>query len=236
VTVNTLSEADKKKIFLIDDHPLVRLGIGQLFDQQPDLTVCGQAENAEEALAGMARLKPDVVVLDLTLKDSDGLEVLKNIHAQYPAIPVLVLSIHSETMYAELSLRAGAKGYVMKSEPLTNVLASIRRVLAGGIYLSEPMASHLLHLHTRGATAVETSPIERLSDRERQVLHLIGQWKSTRQIAKQLHLSIKTVEHHREKIKAKLNLDSASALVQYAVQWAQNNAPPPPDNPKPSHD
>jgi DNA-binding NarL/FixJ family response regulator len=233
VTANSLSGPNKKKILLVDDHPLVRLGIGQLFDQQPDLTVCGQAENAEGALDGMARLKPDVVVLDLTLKDSDGLEVLKNIHTQYPTIPVLVLSIHSEAMYAEMALRAGAKGYVMKSEPLANVLASVRRVLAGGIYLSEPMASHLLHLHARGATAVEASPIERLSDRERQVLHLIGQWQTTRQIASQLHLSIKTVEHHREKLKAKLNLASASDLVQYAVQWAQNNKGGQSDTPNP---
>ena len=225
VTIDTPAPADKRKVLLVDDHPVVRLGIRQLIDQQPDLTVCGQAEDAQEALEGVARLRPDVVVLDLTLKDSDGLEVLKDICALHPAVPVLILSIHAESIYAELALRAGARGYVMKSEPLANVVAAIRRVLAGGIYLSESMAARVLHQHARGHVAGEVSPLERLSDRERQVLHLIGQWRTTRQIAKQLHLSVKTVEHYREKLKAKLDLDSAPALVQYAVQWTQTDRP-----------
>jgi DNA-binding NarL/FixJ family response regulator len=233
VTANTLTEANKRKVLLVDDHPLVRLGISQLIDRQSDLMVCGQAEDAEEALEGVARLKPDVVVLDLTLKDSDGLEVLKNINAQFSAVPVLVVSIHSEVMYAELALRAGAKGYIMKSEPLANLLSAIRRVLAGGIFLSEPMASRLLHQHARGPAAVQASPLDRLTDRERQVLHLIGQWKTTRQIANELHLSIKTVEHYREKLKSKLDLHSASALVQFAVQFSQSPKEGPSDNANP---
>src|SRR6266853_77036 len=136
-STNMPQRTERKRVLLVDDHPLVRLGIGQLIDQQPDLMVCGEAEDARGALEGVARLKPDAVVLDLTLKDSDGLEVVKNINAQYPAVPVLVLSIHAESIYAELALRAGAKGYVMKSEPLATVVAAIRRVIAGGIHVSE---------------------------------------------------------------------------------------------------
>jgi len=223
LVISTHTETTKKKVLLVDDHPLMRLGMSQLIDRQPDLFVCGQAEDANEALKSVANLNPDVVVLDLTLKDSDGLEVLKNINAQHPTIPVLVLSIHAESLYAELALRAGAEGYVMKSEPLANMLAAIRRILKGGIYVSESMTSRMLHQHARGPTTVEALPIERLTDRERQVLHLLGHWHTTRQIAKELHLSIKTVENYREKLKAKLNLDSASALVQFAVEWAQNS-------------
>ncbi len=198
--------------------------------------VCGEAEDARGALEGVGRLKPDAIVLDLTLKDSDGLEVVKNINAQYPAIPTLVLSIHPDSIYAALALRAGAKGYVMKSEPLANVVAAIRRVIAGGIHVSESIASHLLQQQARGPTTAESSPLERLSDRERQVLHLIGQWHTTRQIAKELHLSIKTVEHHREKLKTKLNLGSAAALVQYAVNLTQNPPRHSPDNGSSSRD
>lgn len=198
--------------------------MSQLIDRQPDLRVCGQAEDAHQALQCVADLNPDIVVLDLTLKDSDGLEVLKNINAQYPTVPVLVLSIHAESLYAELALRAGAEGYVMKNEPLANVLTAIRRVLTGGIYVSESMTSRLLHQHARGSTAVEALPLERLTDRERQVLYLLGHWHTTREIAKVLHLSVKTVENYREKLKAKLNLDSASALVQFAVEWTQSQS------------
>jgi DNA-binding NarL/FixJ family response regulator len=236
LVISTHTETTQKKVLLVDDHPLMRLGMGQLIDRQPDLTVCGQAEDATEALKCVANLNPDIVVLDLTLKDSDGLEVLKNINAQHPTIPVLVLSIHAESLYAELALRAGAEGYVMKSEPLANVLAAIRRILTGGIYVSESMTSRMLHQHARGATIVEALPIERLTDRERQVLHLLGHWHTTRQIARELHLSIKTVENYREKLKAKLNLDSASALVQFAVEWTQNSKRDQSDNAGPPHD
>jgi DNA-binding NarL/FixJ family response regulator len=234
--ISTHTETTKKRVLLVDDHPLMRLGMSQLIDRQPDLMVCGQAEDANEALKSVANLNPDVVVLDLTLKDSDGLEVLKNINAQHPTVPVLVLSIHAESLYAELALRAGAEGYVMKSEPLANVLSAIRRVLTGGIYVSESMTSRMLHQHARGPTTVETLPIERLTDRERQVLRLLGHWYTTREIARVLHLSIKTVENYREKLKAKLNLDSASALVQFAVEWTQNSKRNPSDNAGSTHD
>jgi len=236
VSTDTPANAAKRKILLVDDHPLVRLGIGQLIDRQPDLMVCGQADNANEALDGVGRLKPDAVVLDLTLKESDGLEVLKNIRAQYPTVPVLVLSIHAESLYAELALRAGAQGYVMKSEPLATVLSAIRRVLDGGVYMSESMTSRMLQQHARGPAVAQASPQDQLSNRERQVLNLIGQWHTTRQIARKLHLSIKTVEHYRETLKAKLNLDSASALVQYAVQLTQGRPPGQPGDAERSQD
>src|SRR5438477_10052205 len=145
----------------------MRLGMSQLIDRQPDLVVCGQAEDAQEALQCVAELNPDVVVLDLTLKDSDGLEVLKNINAQYPTIPVLVLSIHAESLYAELALRAGAEGYVMKTEPLANVLSAIRRILTGGMYVSESMTSRMLQQHARGPTIAEALPVQPLAHRER---------------------------------------------------------------------
>lgn len=236
MSTDTPANAAKRKILLVDDHPLVRLGIGQLIDRQPDLIVCGQADNANEALDGVGRLNPDAVVLDLTLKESDGLEVLKNIRSQYPTVPVLVLSIHAESLYAELALRAGAQGYVMKSEPLATVLSAIRRVLDGGVYMSESMTNRMLHQHARGPAVAQVSPLDQLSNRERQVLNLIGQWHTTRQIARKLHLSIKTVEHYRETLKAKLNLDSASALVQYAVQLTQGRPPGQPGDAERSQD
>jgi len=216
------------KVLLVEDQAVVRLGIAQLIAQQPDLTVCAQLEDAPEAIEAIAASSPDVAVVDLTLKTSDGLELVKNIRAQYPKLPVLVLSGHSESIYAELALRAGAKGYVMKNEPLSHILAAIRRVLSGGVYLSEPMTAKFLQQQVADQAAPESSPLQRLTDRERQVLHLIGQWQSTRQIALSLHLSIKTVEHYREKIKEKLNLASAAELVQYAVRWTQGPGSEPP--------
>jgi len=201
------------------------MGIAQLIRHQPDLMVCAQAEDAPEALDAIAASLPDLAVVDLSLKSSDGLELVKNIKARYPRLPVLVLSVHSEALYAELALRAGAKGYVMKNEPLNHILAAIRRVLAGGVYVSDMMTAKLLQHQARKQDGVAASPLDRLTDRERQVLHLIGQWHTTRQIAAKLRLSIKTVEHYREKIKEKLDLDSASELVQYAVRWTQRPAP-----------
>ena len=156
------TEGKKFRILLVDDHPLVRLGIGQLINRQPDLKVCGEAEDAREALECATSLKPDVVILDLTLKESDGLEVLKDICIQHPTVPVLVLSIHAESLYGELALRAGAKGYVMKSEPLANMLSAIRRVLAGGIYVSESMADRMLHHRARRPVEMDSSPLDRL--------------------------------------------------------------------------
>src|SRR5213596_3107503 len=154
------SGVDKAKVLLVEDQAVVRLGIAQLIAQQPDLAVCAQLEDAPEAMAAIAASSPDVAVVDLTLKTSDGLELVKNIRAQFPKLPVLVLSGHSESIYAELSLRAGAKGYIMKNEPLSHILAAIRRVLSGGVYLSELMTAKLLQQQTRDQTDVDTSPLQ----------------------------------------------------------------------------
>ncbi|SRR6266540_2042206 len=215
----------RAKVLVVDDHAVVRSGMVLLVSRQADLIVCGEAEDAAGALAAIATKKPDIIVVDLRLKNSDGLELVKNIKAQYPALPMLVFSMHEESVYAEQALRAGACGYLMKDEALESLVTAIRRVVAGGIYLSERMASSLLQHQVRGRTDAGASPLDRLTDRELQVLQLIGRWHTTRQIAQQLHLSIKTVEHYREQIKAKLGLTSAAELVQYGVCWAQG-APP----------
>jgi DNA-binding NarL/FixJ family response regulator len=225
VNENSPAPTEKKRVFLVDDHPLVRLGVRQLIDGQPDLEICGQADDAREALEGVARSKPDVVVMDLTVKSADGLDVLKRITTRFPNLPVLILSVQAESIFAELVLRAGARGYVMKSESLADVLSAIRRVIRGGVYLSDAMSAGVTARHRRGSRAGAMSPLDRLSERERQVLLLLGHWHTTRQAAQKLGLSVKTVEHYRERLKAKLSLDSAAALVQYAVQWAQQSGP-----------
>ena len=209
----------KARVLLVDDHQVVRFGIGQLINQQPDFAVCGEAATASAAMQAIATLRPDVAIVDLSLDGSDGLELVKNINAQHPKLPVLVLSMHDEGLYAELALHAGAMGYVMKHEPVQNILAAIRKVRSGAIAVSEATATRLLVRQTRGSSATPASPIERLTDRELQVFQLIGQWKGTRSIAAELHLSIKTVEYYREQIKEKLNLKNAAELMQLARYW-----------------
>ena len=229
----TAEPASKARIFLIDDHAVVRYGIGQLIDKQPDMMVCGEAEVANQALNALPSAKPDLVILDISLKESSGIDLIRTIRAQSPHILVLVVSMHDESVYAEIALRAGASGYIMKEQAITNVLTAIRRVLSGGIYVSDAIAGKVLEQQIRGQTAHKLSPIDRLSPRELEVLRLIGQWKGTRQIASELHLSIKTVEYYREQIKKKLTLKNSAMLVQYAVAWLQqdstmNRSVPPP--------
>jgi DNA-binding NarL/FixJ family response regulator len=224
--------ASKRKIYIVDDHAIVRLGMTQLINQQQDLEVCGEADNAQEALTHVSRLRPDLVIVDITLKGSDGIELIKNLAAQFEDILILVVSMHDESIYAELTLRAGAMGYIMKEEAFTNMLTAIRRVLTGTIYVSDRIAARMLKQQVRGRTeTTPISPIERLSDRELQVFRLIGQWRGTRQIADELHLSIKTVEYYREKIKEKLGIKNATELIQYAVQWTQTAGTTPPSVP-----
>ncbi len=211
----------KARILLVEDHIVVRQGIAQLINQQPDLMVCGEADTVPKALDAVAATKPDVAVVDLTLKSGDGLELLKNITAVHPEILTLVVSMHDESLYAELALHAGAKGYVMKDEAIDEVLNAIRQILRGKIYLSDAMVTQLLQAKTRGPAASSVSPVERLSERELQVFQLIGQWYRTRDIAEKLNLSIKTVEYYRDKIKEKLNLKNATALTQFATEWVQ---------------
>jgi DNA-binding NarL/FixJ family response regulator len=211
----------KRAILLVDDHPIVRQGLAQMIDHEKDLAVCGTAEDPKDALEKVATFQPDLVVLDISLRGGNGIEVLKNIKVRYPKMLVLMLSMHDESLYAIRALRAGASGYVMKQEATEKVLTAIRQVLNGEIYLSEKMEKKMMQQLVGGRSARTGSPLEDLSDRELEVFGLIGQGHGTRQIAEQLHLSIKTIESHRAHIKEKLNLRNANELIQHAIQWRE---------------
>lgn len=214
----------KTRILLVDDHAVVRFGITQLIQREPDLEVCGQEEDAAKAMTAIERLKPDLVIADISLKDSSGLELMRNIKAQHKGLPVLVVSTHDEKVYAEVAFRAGALGYLMKDEALEKVVPAIRRVLSGNIYVSEAQAGRMLEQQVRGRSSLERSAVEDLSDRELEVFQMIGQWKKTSEIARELHLSIKTIEYYREQIKQKLNLKSAAELTQHATAWVERDS------------
>lgn len=216
---------NRKRILLVDDHAVVRFGIAQLINRQSDLLVCGEEEDARKALDAIIRLKADLIIADLSLKDSSGLELIRNIKAQFPSLPILVVSVHDETVYAEIAFRAGALGYLMKQEALEKIVTAIRRVLSGSVYVSDALGAKMLQQQVRGNTDVQQPAIKSLSDREVEVFHLIGQWKKTKEIAGELHLSVKTVEYYREQIKRKLNLKDASELTQYATAWVQREVP-----------
>ena len=215
----------RKRVLLVDDHAVVRYGMAQLINQQSDLVVCGEEEDAANALSALAKLKPDLVIADISLKESSGLDLMRNIKAQYSGLPVLVVSAHDESVYAEIAFRAGALGYLMKAEALDKIVLAIRRVLSGNIYVSDALAAKMLQQQVRGQKDIEQSAVKGLSDRELEVFQLIGQWKKTKEIAQELHLSIKTIEYYREQIKQKLNLKSAVELVQYATAWVQRENP-----------
>src|SRR5438067_1987550 len=216
---------NRTRILLVDDHAVVRFGIAQLIRREADLTVCGEEEDAAKALSAIDKLKPDLVIADISLKDSSGLELMRNIKAQYSGLPVLVVSVHDESIYAEIAFRAGALGYLMKEEALEKILTAIRRVLEGAIYVSDRLAAKMLQKQVRGQTDINESPVKGLSDRELEVFRLIGQWKKTREIADDLQLTIKTIEYYREQIKRKLNLRNAAELTQYATAWVQREIP-----------
>jgi DNA-binding NarL/FixJ family response regulator len=208
-----------RSVFIIDDHPIVRKGLVQLLEQEADLRVCGEAADVREARLGLERLRPDVVILDLSLRDSDGLELIKEIRSKHGQMPVLVLSMHDETIYAERLLSAGANGYIMKQAAGDQLVVALRRVLAGGVYVSDRIGASMIERFAVARRKHAVDPIERLSNREVQVLNLIGRGKSTREIASDLSLSVKTIESHRQRIKKKLSLDSSPRLVQFAVNW-----------------
>ena len=214
----------KTRILLVDDHAVVRFGIARLIEQQPDLAVCGEEEDASRAFAAVSRLKPDLVIADISLKDSSGLELMRNLKSQNPKLPVLVVSTLDETIHAEAAFRAGALGYVMKSGALEQIIPAIRRVLSGNIYVSNALATRLLEQQVRGRPDLRQSPVEGLSDRELEVFRLIGEWKKTGEIARELHLSVKTVEYYREQLKLKLNLKNGEELTRYATSWAAGNS------------
>ena len=217
-------EAETKKlgVLLVDDHPIVRQGLARLIEQEGDMTVCGEAEDADQALEQVRKLNPDIAIIDVSLKESNGLELVKQIKAEFAGLPMLVLSMHEEAMYAPRALRAGAMGYVMKQEAPTSVVTAIRRLLKGEVYLSEKMTSQMVQHAVSGQPMTTLSPMDRLTDRELEVFEAIGQGLSTRQIAEQLHRSIKTIEAHREHIKEKLGLKNAAELSRRAFQWVES--------------
>jgi DNA-binding NarL/FixJ family response regulator len=215
------SASHRRKLFLVDDHPMTRAGMAQLISKQPDLEICGEAGHPAEALNEMSKRKPDLLLTDLTMPGRGGVEFIKDVLALQPGLSILVVTMHDELVYAERALRAGARGYIMKGAGGENLLLAIRHVLSGQVYLSEQMSAKVLDTLTGRRPRGSTSPIEKLSDREFEIFQLIGQGKSTRDIATQLHLSPKTVDVHRSHIKEKLELKNASALVRQAVRWVE---------------
>jgi len=211
----------KCKVFLVDDHPIVRQGLALFIDREPDLMVCGEADGATSALQAIRDAVPDFVVLDISLDGPDGLELLKTLRVRHPNLPVLVLSMHDEAVYAERALRAGANGYIMKQEATDRVLTAIRHILGGDIYLSDRLTKRMLQQFVNGSVSPR-DPLAKLSDRELEVYRLIGAGHSTRQIADELHVSTKTVESYQAHIKEKLALRNARELVQHAVEWSVN--------------
>jgi DNA-binding NarL/FixJ family response regulator len=209
----------------VDDHPIVRQGLALMINREADLVICGEADDATGAMLVLASARPDVLIVDISLNGPDGLDLLKNIRTSNPTLPVLILSMHDESIYAERALRAGANGYIMKQEATEKVLVAIRRILHGEIYVSDRIANKLLKHYITGAGTLRNSSISDLSDRELEVFRLIGEGHGTRQIAEQLHISVKTVESYQAHIKEKLCLRSARELMQHAIQWSMNEKP-----------
>ena len=214
-----MSSPNCNRILIVDDHPMMREGLRTLISRERDLIVCGEAETAGQALDAVANLKPDLVLADITLPGRNGIELIKDICALQQAMLILVISMHDEALYAERALRAGARGYIMKEEGGPTMIKAIRQVLDGRIYLSDKMSARILEYVAGKRTKV--SPIERLSDREWEVFQLIGRGKSTVQIAEELHLSPKTVEAHRARIKEKFDLRTMTELISFASRWVE---------------
>jgi DNA-binding NarL/FixJ family response regulator len=211
---------------IVDDHPIVRQGLRRMIDLEPDLMVCGEAQGEREARAAIRDLEPDIAIVDISLGQGDGLELVRNVHAQHPALPMLILSMHDELIYAERLLGAGARGYIMKQAASEQLLVALRKVLEGEIYMSEAVCASVGQGRPGSSSAVGTDPIGRLSNRELQVLNLIGRGQSSREAAEALGLSVKTVETHRQSLKRKLNLATNAQLVQYAINWYTSRSKP----------
>jgi DNA-binding NarL/FixJ family response regulator len=218
----TTKPVAKKRILVVDDHPIVRQGLGLLINREPDLVVCGEAEKATEAMRVLASAMPDVLIVDISLNGPDGLDLLKDVRLAHPILPVLILSMHDESIYAERALRAGANGYIMKQEATEKVLVAVRRILNGEIYVSDRVASRMLRHYITGSGTMRDSSLADLSDRELEVFRLIGEGHGTRQIAETLHVSVKTVESYQAHIKEKLSLRSGRELMQHAIRWNMN--------------
>ncbi|MBI4178087.1 response regulator transcription factor [bacterium] len=220
------SDVDRKKtrIFVVDDHPIVREGLAKLFRGEEDLEVCGEADDVPNALDLIAQTGPDVALVDLSLRGSNGIDLIKDIRVRHPKLPVLVLSMHDESLYAERVLRLGARGYIMKREPPAKLLDAIRRVQSGQLYMSPAVSERMLSTLSDGKSRPDQSPVERLSDRELEVFKLISRGRGRQQIAEELHISVKTVEAHRAKIQEKLKLKNSSEVLQFAIEWFRSES------------
>jgi DNA-binding NarL/FixJ family response regulator len=221
-TTPSASQRSKHSVLIVDDHPVVRQGLAQLINQEKDLEVRGHAEDAFQAMQVIKDIQPDMVIVDLSLKDTSGMDLIKDMKIRYPNLPILILSMHDESLYAERALRAGAKGYIMKHEATERVITAIRRVLAGQIYVSDTMAAKMVSKLATGAAPQSASPIECLSDRELEVFRLIGEGHKTRDVADKLHLSVKTIETYRAHIKEKLGFKDGNELFRFAVEWVNS--------------
>ncbi len=224
--MTTIKRRGKSRIFVVDDHPIMRDGVSQLINQQADLVVCGGAASGPEALASLDQAAPDLMLVDISLPGMDGIELIKAVRKKNGSLPMLVLSMHAESLYAERAVRAGAKGYVMKHESSETLLEAIRRVLSGKIHLSPVMTEKLLEKATGGGREGEESPISGLSDRELEIFKMIGRGLRPQRIAEDLNVSVKTVETYLSRIKLKLGIKDASELLQMAIAWNPDLARP----------
>jgi DNA-binding NarL/FixJ family response regulator len=224
-TPGTEPKPEKSKVFIVDDHAMFRDGLRQVINLEPDMAVSGDAPGAEQALADIQRSQPHLVIVDISLPGMSGIELIKTIKRDYEDLPVLVVSMHAESLYAERALRAGAMGYVMKSEPAGTLLAAIRKVLRGEVHVSEKMASAVVAKFLQGAPEHLPSPLQTLSDRELEVFRLLGQSKGTRQIAEEMNVALPTISSFKNRIKEKLGLKNSTEVILYAIQWFREEAP-----------
>lgn len=215
--------AENKKIYIVDDHPLMRKGLVMTIEKEIGFEVCGQSESAEKALSEILDLKPDVAVIDISLPGMNGIELIKNVLHQKPHLKILVVSRHDEELYAERAIRAGAKGYLMKLEAAEVLVSAIHQILKGGIYLSDNIGTKLIMKMAAGHSVESDNPLDLLSDRELEVFELTGKGLSTKDIGQKLHISVKTVESHRANIKDKLQVDTANELMRHAVKWVEES-------------
>ena len=218
----SVSQGRKHRVMVVEDHPVFRIGLRELINHENDLVVCGEADDAGRASEEIQRLEPDMVIVDISLRGRDGIDLIRDVRSHNKDLPILVLSMHDESRFAERSLLAGAKGYIMKRETSSSVVKAIRCVLCGQIYLSEKIKGEILSRFVGGAHTYNKSPVDRLTDRELEVYRLIGQGVSTNEIGEKLSLSAKTIGTYRERIKEKLNLKHASELIRHAMLWVEN--------------
>ena len=214
----------RSRIYIVDDHAMFREGLRQLIDHEPDLVVCGDAADAQEAMQGVADTHPDLVIVDISLAGTSGIDLIKALKAAHEELPILVVSMHDESLYAERALRAGAMGYVMKQEPSRTVKTALRKVLGGDMHLSEKMASSVITRFMRGSGERSASLLDTLSDRELEVFRMLGQGKGVRQIAEEMSVAIATINSFRNRIKEKLQLKSSTEVMLHAIQWVQGDA------------